>query len=321
MNNDRRNYRFADSLLYSETGLLISACGTYPAIAARLPAGFVAATTTTRTNAVAASAASAANAAGLTALTGAQNAALKNANHLASIARDTASKTPQFKTNPTLLTEQFRVGDKRNSLPGILDRVTKIHSACTDTANAPILETRGWHAADSDALAAAILETTGADTIQEARKIANIGDTSGLIGLNNDLYDRATAIQSAARIEFRDGTTASTTALGIFRDGLFPPVEKRGLPTIPKKLTAKPLDAGSLRIFVDYNIAKRAKDYLITVTDKAAGIVITTVTTEDNKATLTLTGATPGTEVEITVAARNEEGTSKPAGPVAAKVP
>jgi hypothetical protein len=321
MNNDRRNYKFADSLLYSESGLLISACGTYPAVAARLPTGFVAATVNARTMAITASAGGGANSAGLKALTDAQNAALKNADSLASIARDIASKTPQFKANPTLLTEQFRVGDKRAHFAGVLDRVNKIHAACTDTANAAILESRGWKSTDSDELQAAILAATGADTIQEARKITNQGDTSGFIGLNNDLYDRCITIQGAARLEFRDGSTESTTALGIFRDGLFPPVRNENVPTIPKKFIAKPGEPGSLRLDLDWNISSRQGDYVVTAKNKATGEVLQTLTTTDNKGSITFPGVTPGTGIELTIIARNDAGSSKPAGPITANVP
>ncbi len=320
-NSERRDYNFADSILYSESGLMIAACTTYPAVAARLKTDYLTQTTTLLQNARTATNGSGNNAAEKSGLTIAQNAALDEVISLSGLARTSASKSPQLRANTTLLREQFCVGDKRNDLPGITDRALKIHAGCVDADNVAALEEQGWKAADSTALQAAILALTGADTIQEARKGVNKGGTASLIQINNELYQRTLAIQNASKIEYRLDAPANIAPREAFRWNQFPPAENRDLPNIPHKLTVKPLAAGSLQIYINYNIAERATDYVITSKNKATGQVIRTDITTDNKLTITYTGIAPGTEIEITMTARNETGESKPTRPVTAKVP
>ncbi len=318
-NWDRRDYRFADSVLYSESGLIIAACTANDAVTARLPANAIATATQLLGEVRTATFEQQNGAAELSGLTGSQNAALATIQLLSMLARETAKKA--FRGQTTRLREQFGVGENPDSLAAITALAIKIHAGCTDADNTAALAAKGWIAADSAAHEAAILALTGADTIQEARKATNKGGTAGLIALNNSLFESVTAMQNACAIQHHSPTADDIVARQTFRIGIFPPVRSAGAPNIPRKLTAKALAAGSLQIYINYNIAARAADYVITSKNRATGELIRTDITTDNKLTITYTGIAPGTELEITMTARNEAGQSKPTRPVTAILP
>lgn len=319
MNNARRLYKCTDALLHSEAGLIIGACDADAAVKGRLPAGAVPTAQQLLQNAIAATAGQQNNATELEALTSGQNAALTTIKLKSTLARDTAKIA--FRGQTTKLREQFGLGEQPQQLAAITALALRIHAGCVDTDNAAALAAKGWLATDSAALETAILALTGADSLQEARKAVNKGGTIDYIGLNNALYDTATTMQNACAIEHPTQSSADIAARQTFRIGIFPPARPKGLPTIPRKVTAKFLDGLPLRLYINWNIATRAIDYLGAITNKATGEVIATFQTADNKHTLELPALPSGTALQITLQSRNESGTSKPSNPVTATVP
>lgn len=317
--NKRRIYKCTDPVLHYEAGLIINACEADADVTARLPAGVIPAAKQALKDAISATTGQGNNAAELTGLTTGQDDAIADIENRITLARDTAKLA--FRGQDTKLRAQFGVGERADSLASIEALAERVHAGCIDPDNAPGLAARGWLAADSAALKDAILALGGADIRQEQRKAVNKGGTMEYIATNNALYDAITTMQNAARIQYRGDTPADAGARQAFRIGIFPPPRGKGLPNMPRKFVARPGEAGSLTLNLDWNISKRAKEYVGNITSKTTGAPIATFTTEDNKHTLVLSGITPGTEVQLVLIARNELGKSKPTDPITATVP
>ena len=91
-------------------------------------------------------------------------------------------------------------------------------------------------------------------------------------------------------------------------------------PEVPENLTAVPGAAGSHAVFIDWDDARRAASYRVTLTDPATRQVVATKIVEESEAHFENLPASTALQVEVT--ARNEDGgESQPTEAVAITVP
>ena len=89
---------------------------------------------------------------------------------------------------------------------------------------------------------------------------------------------------------------------------------------VPENLVVAPGAAGSGRIFVDWDDARRAEKYRATVNNTAnPRVVLETKIVEESEATLD--GLPAGTSILVTVTTLNDAGESQPSEPASGIVP
>ena len=90
-------------------------------------------------------------------------------------------------------------------------------------------------------------------------------------------------------------------------------------PEVPENVTATAGAAGTHALFIDWDEARRADGYRVTVTNVAGGAQLASVLTQDSEVSI---GNLPaGANVNVTVTARNAAGESQPTAPITAVVP
>ena len=142
-------------------------------------------------------------------------------------ARETAKLA--FPGQAVKLRQVFQVGvHKPHDLQSQLQRGRTLVAGLQDAANAPLLASKGWTAADTTALDAAIKAIENDKSLQEAAKDAGIGSTGQKNTLADDLYDRLLTIQNAANRQWSDTDPANVQTRADFRLGKFPPKDHGG---------------------------------------------------------------------------------------------
>jgi hypothetical protein len=92
-------------------------------------------------------------------------------------------------------------------------------------------------------------------------------------------------------------------------------------PDVPANLVVTPGAAGSKLLLVECDAARRAAGYRFRAVNKADHQEVASHLVQTNQTTLALTELATGTQVDVTVTARNAHGESQPTEPVTAAVP
>jgi len=90
-------------------------------------------------------------------------------------------------------------------------------------------------------------------------------------------------------------------------------------PEVPENLSVTIGPEGSGTLIINWDEARRADNYRVRITRVADGVEVLNQIVQDSE--FTATNLPPGTEVSITVSARNQGGESQAAGPANADVP
>ena len=227
------NFNFPLPLLLQEGDAILTAGeANAAALAARLPAGFLAAARPLIKQVSDLDAAQKSQAATAGTLTLAQQTALDTLNASVSSLRDTAKKA--FKGNDVKLRDEFQVGiNKPADLGSVLHRARILHASALKADNAATLQARGWIAADTAAVGTAISALDTTDNTQEDAKDEAAGGTTARNLVANDLYDRLQTLQNAANLQWPENKTTNATVRAKFRLGTFPPRSGGGSATPP----------------------------------------------------------------------------------------
>ena len=204
-------------------GNLIVAAGLkYPAVAARLPDGYITATTTALGK-LPADTISQKTATGETGnLTAAQKQNLVALVHWMNQARKTAHLA--FFGQDVKLHQEFLVGvHEDHTLPAVLSRADIILASVQSAANLAALKLRGWTDADTQKFvavratfpASSVTQKSGQSDAQKAT-VAKTSDAS-------DAYEHVLTVQHAGDLEYPATDPANAPIRAEFRLGLFPP--------------------------------------------------------------------------------------------------
>jgi hypothetical protein len=233
------NFNFPLPLLLQEADTIVTAAETNPAINPRLPANYVTDTRPLIQQTSDLDAAQKGQAANAGTLTLQQEADLKTLNAAITSLRTTAKKV--FKGNPVKLRDEFQVGiNSPRDLASILQRARIMLAAAQNPANALVLATKGWIAADTTAFDAAITALDTDDDQQGNALIDAAGGTGTRNHTANDLYERVEAIQNAANLQWPASVPANSVIRAKFRLGLFPPPHTPGSSDTPPTPPAPP---------------------------------------------------------------------------------
>lgn len=226
--SDPLKFNFPLPLLLQEGDTIVTAAeNNDAALAARLPAGFLAATRPLIKQVSDQDAAQKGQSATAGTLTTEQDAKQLTLTTSMTNLRETAKKA--FKGNTVKLHDEFQVGiNKPSGLPAVLQRARIQLAAAQKADNAAALQTKGWIAADTTALSDAITALDSTDNVQEDAKTDAAGGTSARNRTANDLYDRLLTIQNAANLQWPEINSANDTLRAKFRLGLFPPPRTGG---------------------------------------------------------------------------------------------
>jgi hypothetical protein len=213
---------FPIAILTYNAQLIIAAANTNPAIAARLPATYLA-DTTTALNKVNADIASQKTAHGeLGNLTPAQHTNLDTLQGWMNQARKTAKLA--FAGQDVKLHQEFQVGiNTPHDLASILKRADIIIASVQNAANLPALQLKGWTAAETTAFTT-VRQTFGAMNVtQQTAKGGAKDSTTSKNADAADLYERLLTIQNAADLQWPAGDPANAGIRDQFRLNTFPP--------------------------------------------------------------------------------------------------
>jgi hypothetical protein len=203
-------------------GNLVAAAQKYPKVAARLPAGYLAETTTTLGK-LPTDTTGQKIAQGETGnLTAAQQANLDSLLHSMSQARKTAKLA--FPGQTVKLHQEFQIGNHdSNELNAVLSRADIILAAVKTTANLPAMKLKGWTDAETQTFTTVRGTFPASTTTQQSGQ----SDAKKATGVKNtdaaDAYEHILTIQNAADLEFPATDPANAPARAEFRLGLFPP--------------------------------------------------------------------------------------------------
>jgi hypothetical protein len=195
---------FPIAILTYNGQLIIAAATANPAIAPRLPATYIA-DTTTALGKVTADISSQKTAHGeLGNLTPTQHTNLDTLQHWMNQARKTAKLA--FAGQDVKLHQEFQVGiNTPHDLASVLKRADIIIASVQNAANLPALQLKGWTAA----------ETTAFTTVRQTFSTKN-ADAA-------DLYERLLTIQNAADLQWPVSNPANAGIRDQFRLNTFPP--------------------------------------------------------------------------------------------------
>jgi hypothetical protein len=212
--------------------LIIAAATANPAIAPRLPATYIA-DTTTALNKVTADIASQKTAHGeLGNLTPTQHANLDSLQNWMNQARKTAKLA--FAGQDVKLHQEFQVGiNSPHDLASILKRADIIIASIQTATNAPALQLKGWTAAETTAFTT-VRQTFGTVAVtQQADKGGAKVSTSTKNTDAADLYERLLTIQNAADLQWPVSNPANAGIRDQFRLNTFPPASTTAPATPP----------------------------------------------------------------------------------------
>lgn len=238
--SDPLNFNFPLPVLLQDGDTIVTAAeANAAALAARLPAGFLAATRPLIQQVSAQDAAQKGLAGTAGTLTAEQDAKFATLTTGMNNLRETAKKA--FKGNSVKLRDEFQVGiNKPAGLGAVLQRARIMLAAAQKADNAAALLSRGWIAADTTALSDAITALDDTDNVQEDAKVDASGGTGARNRTANELYDRLLTIQNAANLQWPAGPNGNDTLRAKFRLGLFPPPRSSGSGTPPTPPTPTP---------------------------------------------------------------------------------
>ena len=143
---------------------------------------------------------------------------------------------------------------------------------------------------------------------------------------NTDAGDAQSGLQDGlaaarARVGSARGTRATPRRQrpALARVRLFEMPGSPSTPEVPENVTATAGAAGTHALFIDWDDARRAEGYRVTVTNVAGGAQLASMLTQDSEVSI---GNLPaGANVNVTVTARNAAGESQPTAPITAVVP
>jgi len=202
--------------------LIVAAATKYPKVAARLPAGYLAATTTALGK-LPADTTGQKMAQGETGnLTAAQQANLDSLLHCMGHARKTAKLA--FPGQDVKLHQEFQIGTHdSHELGAVLGRADIILASVQTTANLAALKLRGWTDADTTAFTTVRGTFPASSTAQQSGQSDAKKATAAKSADAADAYERLLTIQNAADLEFPASNPANAPTRAEFRLGIFPP--------------------------------------------------------------------------------------------------
>ena len=201
--------------------LIVAAAQKYPAVAARLPAGYLT-ETTAALGKLPADTTGQKLAKGETGnLTAAQSANFNALFHCMSQVRKTANLA--FPGQTVKLHQEFQIGIHEHKLATVLSQADIMLAAVQNPANLAALKLRGWTDAETATFTAVrgtfpASTTTQASGQSDAKKATGVKTTDA-----SDAYEHLLTIQNAADLEFPATDPANAPIRAEFRLGIFPP--------------------------------------------------------------------------------------------------
>jgi hypothetical protein len=219
--------------------LIVAAAVANPPIASRLPATYIA-DTTTALGKVTGDISGQKTAHGeLGNLTPVQHTNLDTLQHWMNQARKTAKLA--FAGQDVKLHQEFQVGiTSPHDLGSVLGRADIIIASVQNAANLAALQLKGWTAADTTAFVAA---RGNFGTVEQAQQAAKGGAKVTTTTKNVDaanLYERLLTIQNAADLQWPVSNPANAGIRDQFRLNTFPPAGGNGTPPTPPTPPATP---------------------------------------------------------------------------------
>ena len=256
-------------------------------------------------------------------LTDEQNAAITAFKSKYAAGRKSAREA--FKGQTVKLHQDFQIGSAKSDPHGLQDLLTKATifvASARLPENAGPLANVGWLDGDTNELNDDITAVGGKDDSQNVAKAPVLNGTTLVNTTGNGIYTNLRLMQNAANIQWPAENPANKGVRDEFLLGIFPPPPTTPtVPNIPKKVKIKPGDAGSKKAAATWNNSDGADDYTVTITNKATGQIVKTVTVTPSEADLDLAPLNSGDTAIITIIAHNETGDSKTSKPVIVKVP
>jgi hypothetical protein len=210
------------SIITHNGGLVIAAAGNHAEIAARLPAGYVAAADALCTKLTADVSGQKAAKGELGNLTAAQKTNLNTLHSCMAQATKTAKLA--FPGQTVKLHQEFQVGGQgKNDLGSYLARVDIVFGSVTNAANLAALKLKGWTDDETNAFQTARAAFGPAEQYR-VKSISGAKDTT--TQKNADaatLYENLLTIQNAADLEWPAADPANAGVRGEFLLGIFPP--------------------------------------------------------------------------------------------------
>jgi hypothetical protein len=230
---------FPISILTHNGQLIIAAAVANPQIAPRLPATYIA-DTTTALGKVTSDISNQKTAHGeLGNLTPLQHTNLDLLQHWMNQTRKTAKLA--FPGQDVKLHQEFQVGiTTPHDLGSILGRADIILASVQNAANLPTLQLKGWTAAETTAFVAA---RGNFGTVEQAQQVGKGGAKGTTTAKNTDaadLYERLLTIQNAANLQWPETNPANAGLRDQFRLNTFPPASGNAPPTPPTPPPATP---------------------------------------------------------------------------------
>jgi hypothetical protein len=207
----------------SYNGNLIVAAGLkYPKVAARLPAGYLTATTTS-IGKLPGDTTGQKIAQGETGnLTAAQQANLVVLLHCMGQARKTAKLA--FPGQTVKLHQEFQIGiHDSHELGAVLGRADIVLASVQTAVNAPAMKLKGWTDAETQTFTTVRATFPASTTTQQSGQSDAIKATGVKATDAADAYEHILTIQNAADLEFPATDPANAPARAEFKLGIFPP--------------------------------------------------------------------------------------------------
>jgi len=226
------------SVITYNGNLIVAAAQKYPKVAARLPAGYLA-ETTTAIGKLPADVTGQKIAKGETGnLTAEQQKNLDTLLHCMSQARKTAKLA--FPGQTVKLHQEFQIGiHESHGLGEELGRADIILAAVQTPANLPALKLRGWTDADTTAFSTVRATFPASTTSQQSGQSDAMKATGVKTTDASDAYEHILTIQNAADLEFPATDPANAPARAEFKLGSFPP-DHHVAPAAPAPTPATP---------------------------------------------------------------------------------
>ncbi len=220
--------------------LIVAAANKYPKVAARMPANYLA-ETTTALGKLPTDITGQKIAQGETGnLTAAQQANLDSLLHCMSQARKTAKLA--FPGQTVKLHQEFQIGTHdSHELNAVLSRADIILASVQTTANLPALKLKGWTDAETQTFTTVRGTFPASTTTQQSGQSDAKKATATKAADAADAYEHLLTIQNAADLEFPATNAANAPIRAEFRLGIFPPDHHTPPePPTPAPVTAKP---------------------------------------------------------------------------------
>ena len=202
--------------------LIRAAAQAHPEIAARLPAGYLAATTALLVKIPAYVSGQKIKKGETGLLTKAQQANLNHLLHCMNQARKTAKLS--FSGQTVKLHQEFQIGaHEKNDLGSVLGRADIILASLQTPGNLAALKAKGWIEAETAAFKT-VRETFPATTQTQQAGQSDAKDATTLKDTDAaDLYERLLTIQNAANLQWPATDPANAGVRDEFRLNIFPP--------------------------------------------------------------------------------------------------